>query len=397
MVSENYYEHDRSGNRIANDFAYNLLTSLEKDAVIFTGGDNDTYPLWYLQEVEGVRRDVRVVCLPLLLTPWYAKQLKNQWAYDAAPLPISFTEEQLDELQIVPWQPREVPLPVDTERLMEQPEMQVAVQDTNNFESPMRWFLEGRRYNEELSLLYPSDQVILNILLENALSGWQRPIYFSGASGAEDHLDLEPFFQREGLALRIVPVRHDRPYGRVVPDIMMDRLSHFRFTNMDDPDVYYAEDARGLAGSNYRLTYLETVETLLEVGRTEDARALMDTIMVQVPPETIQLPALHAIQLAQNYLDIGDDTRAVEITRYAEGRALLGLRTASSQQSLERALRIIQAVQMAYVQAQAFGEASSFSHQLSDVLVDDMYRQSPDDFRQLYEELFGSQGEQEIP
>ena len=387
MGVENYHDHDRSNVRIANDFAYNLLMSLDEDAIIFTGGDNDTYPLWYLQEVEGVRRDVRVVCLPLLLTGWYAKQLKNQWAYDAAPLPISFTDEKLDNLNIVPWQPANVELPVDRDRLSVQTELQISAFDTSRFDSPMRWFLEGRPYNQEINLLYPSDQVILNILLENARLGWERPIYFSGASGSDEHLNLEEYLQREGLALRVVPIRHDEPDGRIVPEIMMGRLAHFRFTNMNDPDVYYTEDARGLAGSHYRLTYMETANTLIREGRLEEARDLLDFIMEAVPPDTIPMSVILALQIAQNYQETGDYTRSVEITQQSEARALHSLRTVSSERGLNQTLQIIQAVEMVYINARAFDEAAAFSDQIADITGDDGYRQSPDDFRQLYEEM----------
>jgi hypothetical protein len=220
MVIQNYDDHDRTGNQLAHDFAYNLLMSVEQDAVLFTGGDNDTYPLWYLQEVEGVRRDVRVVCLSLLQTPWYMKQLKNQWNREAAPVPSSLSDEQVDAIQPRAWQPQELSLPVDPEQLVAQNEMRLSVEDTSGFEHPMRWRLQGRSYSDDFNVLYPIDQYMLDILLTNARQGWQRPMYFAATSGPADQLDLQPYFQREGLAYRVVPIRHDEPGGRVVPEIM---------------------------------------------------------------------------------------------------------------------------------------------------------------------------------
>ncbi len=385
MGLQNFDDHDRSGNYVARDFAYNLLMSVEQNAVLFTGGDNDTYPLWYLQFVEGVRRDVRVVCLPLLQTDWYARQLRNQWALDAPPLPISLSDDQIDALRPVSWQPRDVALPVDLAALRAQPEMEIAVEDTNGFESPMGWHLEGRSFREDVRYLHTADQVILDVLATNARAGWTRPIYFASTAGASDRLDLDPYLQREGLALRVVPIRHEDPRGRVVPRIMTSRLEHFRFTNLDDERVYFADDARSLAGFNYRLTYAHAADTLVDDGRPAEARRLLDRVMDAVPPDTIPLHPYQAITLGRTYLRLNDTFRVVDLLAYAEPRLLRDLRSAAATGDLQTSLQYAQMMRSMLIRAEAFDEASGFSHRLADILGDDALRQSPDELRRFYE------------
>ena len=97
MLATDFHEHNRTGNYVAWDYAYNMLNSCEPNGIIFTNGDNDTFPLWYIQEVEKVRKDVRVVNLSLLNTPWYIEQLKHQ----VPKIPINLTDEIIDRLDPV--------------------------------------------------------------------------------------------------------------------------------------------------------------------------------------------------------------------------------------------------------------------------------------------------------
>ncbi|MFQ5569837.1 MAG: DUF2723 domain-containing protein [Rhodothermales bacterium] len=385
VLLQNYDDHDRSGRLLAREFAHNMLMSLDENAILFTEGDNDTYPLWYLQEVEGIRRDVRVVNLSLLNAPWYPRQLRDQWAYDAAPLPITLTDEELDAFQGGLWEPATVSLPVDLDRLVEKTEMQISVEDTSGFENPMRWTLQGRPMGE-FRVLYPVDRVVLDILAGNAQQGWQRPIYFASTTAPSNQLDLQPYFQREGLAYRVVPIRHEEPFGRIVPDIMLDRLSKFKLSRLDDPGVYYDPSSRGLAGNAYRNTYTLTAATLAEAGRPQEARQLLDAFLDDVPPDTIPLTFYEAYPLTQTYRALGAEERVIELWRYAEPYALQEVQLAGDRQQLQQAIQRVQHIQLSYAQARAFDKAAALGNRLADLLNDDAFRLSPEEFEQFYEE-----------
>ena len=112
MLSANYFEHDRSRNFIPWDYSYNMLQSVAPDAVIFTNGDNDTFPLWYLQDVEGIRQDVRIANLSLINTAWYVEQLKNQSPHGAKKVKMSMSDIEIEKLSFVRWEPRKISIPV---------------------------------------------------------------------------------------------------------------------------------------------------------------------------------------------------------------------------------------------------------------------------------------------
>jgi hypothetical protein len=398
MLIVNFDDHDRSGRYVAGDYAYNMLIGLEEDAIIFTNGDNDTFPLWYLQEVEGVRQDVRVANLSLLNTPWYVRQLKNQYSRDSSPLPISLSETAISDLQIMPWKPRELELPVDRKAIMGFSEMNdlVPPQDSSEIESPLRWTLEGRSYSEELNLLYGADQAALNILVTNAQQKWKRPIYVAVTVSPDGQMDLQNYFQLEGQAYRIVPIKHDDQLGRVVPGLTDEKLKLFRFRGLNDPDVYFDENIRRMT-DNYRNIFSHTAENLAQQGRVEEARELMDWFMEQVPFDTIPGDEMSFAFMAQAYATIGDEQKAAEIWRLAEPLIVHRLKHSPTQNDMQRAMRFVEVIRGSYLQVRDFEGYARFMRALAEAIGDTSYQPTAEEIEQLFDATSDSLGDDQIP
>ena len=388
MTIENFDDHDRSGRYIAPEYAYNMLASVEDDAILITNGDNDTFPLWYLQEVERVRQDVRVVNVSLLNTPWYINQLKNQESRDSERLPFSMTDEAIENISIIPWKPDEIELPVELPPQFDNAELPIALDDTSLIQSPMRWTLEGRPYSQDFNLLYIADQALLDMIVTNAREGWKRPFYFAVTVSEDGQLDLQDYFQLEGQAFRVVPIKHNEPLGRVVPTVTPERLKNFKFTNLNNPDVYYDENIRRMV-DNYRNIFVQTVQALAVEGEYEEARELMDLLMTKVPFETIPgVTARSHLIIARAYQIVEEPEKAVEVWKKAEPVVLESLSRARTQQELERAARFMQMIQVGYLEVGDVHAASAFSERIAEAIEDSTYKKTPEELEIDRQRLF---------
>ncbi|HET9941045.1 MAG TPA: DUF2723 domain-containing protein [Candidatus Eisenbacteria bacterium] len=259
----NWFEHDRSGFYIAHDYAYNMLEPLEPGAVVFTNGDNDTFPLWYIQEVEKVRKDVRVVNLSLLNTPWYIQQLRDQ----EPKVPISFTNAQLAVMG--PYQ------------------------DPNS----------GK-------IVWVKDLAVKDIVKTNQ---WKKPLYL--AVTVPEQMGLEKQLTLEGLVFRIEPKETQKQVD--LAKTMHNLYSTFKYGGLLDKNraydttVYKDENAYRLV-QNYTAAHVQVAYQLQLAQRNEDAvRVLEDA--VKISPD---FPGLLEY-LGKLYEDTGRADKAEQI--YLEG------------------------------------------------------------------------------
>lgn len=255
MAVQNWDDHTRSGRWIDIEFAKNLLDTCAPNAILFTGGDNDTFPLWYIQEVEGYRTDVRVVNLELLISDWYIDQMK-QPRNDSDPLPISMKREDYlgDQSMIIRnYGNKVITLPVDRGACLDYGVINQS--EADQISDEMVWNFRARQGGYILR----KDSVIIDIMRNVAADDWKRPVYFGNTMPQENYASLMPYFRNEGLAYRVVPVKksertiNDEYYGTIDPEIMEKNLmENFSYTGLDDPDVNFDEHIRNVIISNYR-------------------------------------------------------------------------------------------------------------------------------------------------
>jgi tetratricopeptide (TPR) repeat protein len=286
MCAVNYKSHDRSGNFVASDYSYNMLVNADPNGIIFTNGDNDTFPLWYLQEVENVRTDVRVANLSLLNTPWYIKQLRDM----EPKVPISLSDEQIKRVGLVPWPNNKkyevTSIPKSILRADKKAYHESTGADTSNIPDDIVFEVKPKmegpmRNGQRQGYLRVQDFMILNILSTNK---FQKPLYFAVTTSDQNRLDgLKRYQRMDGLLFKITTI----PDWRLDADILYDNLMNkFRYRNLNNPDVYYDENIVGLL-QNYRSAFFQLASHYLSTKQKDKFSEVMKKLYEVMPPEVI--------------------------------------------------------------------------------------------------------------
>lgn len=339
MVSQTWDDHDRSGRYVCRDFGMNYLSSVDENGIIFTNGDNDTFPLWYVQEVEGYRTDVRVCNLSYLQTDWYIDQMKRP-AYESAPLPISADESKyaydvrsynyvinrladsitvsdgLDYLYSDEDWTKDVPgygklnhlptnklyIPVNADAAVASGTVAPELKDSI-VSRIVPDFTNKRGFTM-------SEIASLDIINTNAMQGWKRPVYFAVTVGSSYYLGLEDYFSRTGLAYQVVPLKGVS--NNIDTDKMYDSMvNKFRWGGIDkatpEHPLYLDENVRRMCNT-HRMMFGDLVVQLIAEGKTDKALTALDLIMEKIPGWQVTHD-LTSISLAQSYLDLGEKTK----------------------------------------------------------------------------------------
>lgn len=349
MAQQNYHDHDRSGRYTAWDVAYNYLNSCEPDAILFTVGDNDTFPLWYLQEVEGVRTDVRVVNLMLLHADWYISQMKLA-AYDSPPLPIRLPEEKYltgrrDAIYLFDQSKDTVALQdalnfIDSDdpksKFRPEPGLELDYFFTKNFALPVdkqKVLSTGTVKPENAGMIEDTIAFRINsyaitkdqwmVLEIIAANNWDRPIYWT-ACNHSGTVGLDNYLQLEGCVYRLVPVETPAASslntGRIDSDILYGRLINtFRWDGINDPDVWIdSHNIRTFSVIRARHLYTRLALQLLAEEKTSQAVEVLDRCMEIFPASQVPHDYYSLIMAEALYKARQTDKANKVITEFAD-------------------------------------------------------------------------------
>ena len=362
LASENWDDHDRSGRYTAQSTAKAYLDSVEEDvdAMIFTIGDNDTFAIWYAQEIEGYRTDVRSINTQLLATDWYIDQLKRR-TYTSSPIPSQLEHRQyaygvrdyikhealLDSVRwslndFMRWVSSDQPrtqykflldqydvsttnIPKSTQQMIYYPTnlIRVPVNKENVLKSGVvkpedaELIVDYIDINLPTSGLYKNRLMMLDILHNN---DWERPIYFTGGSYDDsEYFWMKDYLQLDGLVYKLVPIKTpldpNNPYqmGRIDANRMFDIVMGWGWGNSDSPDIYHDPETRKNSIS-FRSNITRLANALIEDEEVEKAITVLDLAMEKMPIETFGYYSL-ITPIASAYYRAGATEKAQKIVK----------------------------------------------------------------------------------
>jgi len=330
MLRTNYKQADRTGDFVAWDYSYNLLQSCEPDAILFTNGDNDTFPVWYLQDVEGVRRDIRVVNLSLVNTPWYILQLKHETPHGAKKVPISLNDREIDQIGPIQWEPREMTIPVPASVMKEyemyssdKPLQPKVSNDTAAKPGQIKFILPNTLEYGKIKAIRTQDIMAFDIIRTN---NWERPIYMAVTSTPDSKIGLDRYFRMDGLAMKLIPYPTPTDEGVIDANILSANLMTpikepsktflrgYLFRGLQDSAVHYDENVTRLA-MNYRNAFMRLAMHYMN-NLHDNAKAVetLDSMTAILPASVLPMDFRVEFDIANFYHYAGARERYMEIS-----------------------------------------------------------------------------------
>ncbi|MCL5031351.1 MAG: DUF2723 domain-containing protein [Bacteroidetes bacterium] len=378
MLRTNYFTHDRSKNWLPWDFSYNLLQSCKPNAILFTNGDNDTFPLWYLQDVEGVRRDIRVVCLSLANTDWYNEQLKNTSPYGAEKVKFSMTDDMIKQLSPIEWKTQIVNIPVTKDAVknfsITDKSIMSSIDTSTLSNSEMSFRMNPTIEIGGIKGIRIQDIVVKDIV-ENNL--WDRPIYFASTCSPDCFIGMDDYLEMEGLASRVVPVKRKGPVyvntKITEADLFNEDPSYsktyktgFKFRGINNKNIFYDETETRLI-QNYRNTFINLAYYYKNVDNN-NAMCIktLDMMGKEIPRSVVDMDYRILYDVANIYYSCGAMDRFKELAHDIEPIALQNLNI--SMEDLQSPYNSFSMLERIYVNLKEYDKAIGILQKLQNMM-----------------------------
>lgn len=329
MVRANYFGNDRSRNFVPWDYSYNILQSAAPNAIIFTNGDNDTFPLWYLQDVEGVRRDVRIANLSLLNTGWYIKQLKNTSPHGTPKIKMNLSEAQIEKIAPSQWETRTMNVPVFPETYAAFGITDTAVTKVGK----ITWDMKPSVNFGNIKAVRAQDIVAMDIVRSNFNI---RPVYFAVTTPDNSKIGLNDYLKMEGLAFRLTPEKDDFVSG-IDTEIMWKQLMvepegfskeyepGFKFRGLADSTIFMDDNHKRLT-LNYRNSYIRLAMNFLYSQQDKQKTIeVLDKMEQNIPRKLHPMDYRLLNDIAIRYLEAGAYETYKVYAREIEAAALMSI------------------------------------------------------------------------
>ena len=342
MATQNWDDHDRSNKYTAIAMAKNYLNSCEPNAILFTIGDNDTFPLWYAQEIEGIRTDVKIVNTSLFMTDWYIDQQKNK-TYESDGLPISFKHEEYvgDKLDYVAHVPKTdarwdikafIDFIKDSRSTIDLENGQtIHFYPTNKIRIPIdkniiiKNKVVNPKYNDSIvpfidleikgRAMYKNRLMMLDVIANN---NWKRPVYFTGGSfGDDDYLWMKDYLQLDGLVYKLVPVKTKNSpespldMGQIDSEKMYNIINKWEWGNGERTDIYHDPETRKNSIS-YRTNMARLMQQLIYEEKNQEAEKIIELALTKMPMDFYGYYTM-VEPFASGYYQIGKKEKAREL------------------------------------------------------------------------------------
>jgi hypothetical protein len=318
------------------DYSYNILQSCAPNAVLFTNGDNDTFPLWYLQDVEGVRRDIKIVNLSLLNTSWYIKQLKNTDPYNVGIVNLRLNDIQVDKLRPTQWNPTTITIPTpkpDNQSGLSEILQTYSIEDKSSLVSGnISWTMPHTLTFGDIKAVRVQDLMVREIIEAN---NWQRPIYFAVTCSDDSRIGMGDYLKMEGMAFRFVPEKRQQSTEFVNEPVLKkqlledsgfsnDYLPGFKFRGLNDPDIFFDNNHRRMV-QNYRNAFIRLTIYYLSNNTPDKAVAVLDEMNEKLPYNILGIDNGLLYEIGKLYLQANERDKYKMIALDVEKNALASL------------------------------------------------------------------------